>query len=252
MASIAIFSVRADAQAQPRTSIDTELIGEYAEAMMALGATFPPLVVFRDGDVYWLADGFHRFYAYKGCQTAEVECDVREELDGERGLRATILYSVGANAVHGVRPTNEDKRRAVMKLLGDPEWSKWPDGEIARRCGVGDALVASLRPNEPRTFNHGNAGKPATMNTTESGRYRVETDPPEESDQQPPQADARVPRAEDARNATIDRTVKELEDIECRFSDDDPVREAIATARRFAATQYVVTKDGRDGLRIVK
>jgi branched-chain amino acid transport system substrate-binding protein len=41
-----------------------------------------------------------------------------------------ILYSVGANEMHGLRHTNEDKRRAVLTLLNDPGWSKWSDPEI--------------------------------------------------------------------------------------------------------------------------
>jgi hypothetical protein len=41
--------------------------------------------------------------------------------------------------------TNEDKRRAVMTLLGDEEWSQWSNREIARRCGVHHDLVGSLR-----------------------------------------------------------------------------------------------------------
>ena len=36
-------------------------------------------------------------------------------------------------------------RRAVMAMLNDPEWSKWNNCEIARRCGVSDKTVGSLR-----------------------------------------------------------------------------------------------------------
>lgn len=62
-------------------------------------------------------------------------------------MRDAILWSCGANATHGVRRTNEDKRRAVMKLLNDPEWSEsMPDREIARICGVDNAFVGKLRP----------------------------------------------------------------------------------------------------------
>jgi hypothetical protein len=50
--------------------------------------------------------------------------------------RDALLFSVGANAIHGHRRTNEDKRRAVDVLLNDPEWRVWNDSEIARRCGV--------------------------------------------------------------------------------------------------------------------
>ena len=59
--------------------------------------------------------------------------------------RDAILFSVSANAQHGQRRTNEDKRRAVMRLLEDPEWSRWPAREIARQCGVTHPFVSALR-----------------------------------------------------------------------------------------------------------
>lgn len=56
-----------------------------------------------------------------------------------------MLFSVGANAMHGLRRTNEDKRKAVETLLADEEWSKWSDREIARKFGVGHPFVAAVR-----------------------------------------------------------------------------------------------------------
>jgi len=53
--------------------------------------------------------------------------------------------SVVANATHGLRRTNQDKRRAVELLLNDPEWSGWSDHEIARACGVTQPFVSKLR-----------------------------------------------------------------------------------------------------------
>ena len=89
-----------------------------------------------------------------------------------------ILYSVGANAAHGLRRTNEDKRRAVMKLLNDPVWAGWASREIARRCAVDDKTVLALRPppvsaevpqmDTPRTVSRN--GTTYTMNTAAIGR----------------------------------------------------------------------------------
>jgi hypothetical protein len=62
------------------------------------------------------------------------------------GRREAILHSVGANAEHGWRRTNEDKSRAIQTLLNDPEWAQWSDREIARRCGVHHDTVAAKRP----------------------------------------------------------------------------------------------------------
>jgi len=56
-----------------------------------------------------------------------------------------MLLSIEANVRHGLRLGNEDKRKAVARLLADAEWRKWSDREIARRCHVGHPLVAQLR-----------------------------------------------------------------------------------------------------------
>ncbi len=79
---------------------------------MAAGAVFPAIVLFFDGAEYWLADGFHRREAAEAAGLEAIACDVREG-----GLRDTILFSVRANAAHGLRRTNADKRRAVTILL---------------------------------------------------------------------------------------------------------------------------------------
>ena len=114
-------------------------IGEYAEAYRE-GATFPPVVVFFDGTDHWLADGFHRTRAAQMAGLEDIDADVRP---GTR--RDAILYAAGANATHGLRRANADKRRAVELLLSDPEWSQWSDREIARRAQVHHQLVARLR-----------------------------------------------------------------------------------------------------------
>jgi hypothetical protein len=102
--------------------------------------SFHHIRFFYDGEKYWLADGFHRVAAAKKGECGEIVADVRS---GTR--RDAILYSVGANATHGLRRTNADKRRAVLTLLGDEEWSQWSDREIARRCGVSTPFASKLR-----------------------------------------------------------------------------------------------------------
>ncbi len=139
MARIAVAALRLDGGTQPRAGLDGNTVGEYAEALAA-GAVFPPVVVFHDGADYWLADGFHRVRAAQSAELAEIAADVRE---GTR--RDAALYAAGANATHGLRRTNADKRRAVLTLLEDEEWRGWSDREIARRCGVTHPFVAKLR-----------------------------------------------------------------------------------------------------------
>ena len=116
--------IRTDGGTQPRASINREAVAEYAEAMQE-GAIFPPPTVFYDGADYWLADGFHRVAAAQAAGFDDVSIELRQ---GSR--RDAVLFSVGVNSTHGLRRTNEDKRRAVMTLLNDPEWSKFTGREV--------------------------------------------------------------------------------------------------------------------------
>jgi hypothetical protein len=78
-----------------------------------------------------------------------------------------VLFSVGANGAHGQRRTNEDKRRAVLCLLGDAEWGRWNDSEIARRCGVHHSTVATLRPKP--ILRNPQDSEPETRKVTRNG-----------------------------------------------------------------------------------
>src|SRR5215207_11626412 len=101
---LALKTIRTDGGTQPRAALNQDRVGEYADDM-ARGDEFPPVTVFYDGADYWLADGFHRYHA-RATRHPDIEAEVRQ---GTR--RDAILFSVGANASHGMRRTNEDKRR---------------------------------------------------------------------------------------------------------------------------------------------
>lgn len=132
--------VRHDPDLQMRTAgIDVGVVADYAEAMTG-GAEFPPIVVFFDGEGYWPGDGFHRLEAAKRAERDTILADVREG-----GKREAVLFAVGANANHGLRRTAADKRRSVLAMLRDPEWSKWSDREIGKRCAVDHKTVAKVR-----------------------------------------------------------------------------------------------------------
>ena len=157
---------------QPRTKIDLAIVDEYAEAMKT-GAKFPPLDVFKIDKRYIIVDGYHRHRAAENAKIKEFLCHVHEG-----GMRDAILFAAGANATHGLRRTNEDKHRAVERLLSDKEWSTWSDNEIAKRCSVSNELVAKLREahypqkdSEKRAYvtKH---GTPAKMDTTKIGRKK--------------------------------------------------------------------------------
>ena len=162
--------IRLDGGTQSRAAINPAIVDAYAEDM-AEGAQFPSVVVFHDGESYWLSDGFHRVAAAKQASVEYIAVDVRQ---GTR--RDAVLHSVGANATHGLRRTNEDKRRAVTVLLSDEEWAKWSDREISRKCGVHHEMVGRLRKDlsledsaSERTYTTKH-GTQATMNTANIGK----------------------------------------------------------------------------------
>jgi hypothetical protein len=134
-----ITKIRTDGGTQVRAVIDQDVVQTYADAMRE-HAKFPHITVFHDGAEYWLADGFHRLEALKllGKDIAVVDA-----IQGS--LREAILFSVGANAKHGLRRTNDDKRRAIETLLRDEEWRTWNDERVAERCGVGRVTVNRVR-----------------------------------------------------------------------------------------------------------
>lgn len=176
--TLSIQAITRDVQCQPRAYLIPDVIDQYAEEMSE-GSIFPPVVVFREADTYWLADSFHRVAACERAGVYVVRCEIREGT-----IRDAMLYSLGANATHGLRRTNHDKRQAVETLLDDPEWSQWSNVKIAKTCAVHQSFVArmreSLSPSESEQINErtytdrwGNEG---IMNTANIGK-RPDTPP---------------------------------------------------------------------------
>lgn len=175
MKTLQLKQIRIDGGTQPRVEMNQEVLTEYAE-LLRNDTTFPPVMVFFDGVAYWLADGFHRYHAHRTVGLDSIAVDIQ---DG--GLREAILYSVGTNTKHGLRRTNEDKRKAVETMLTNDIVSKndkgipWNNCEIARQCNVGEATVRRCRDihtsskttyeKDKRLFIHPKTGKPTIMNT---------------------------------------------------------------------------------------
>jgi len=139
--TIEIAKIRIDGGTQPREGIDENVAREYGQEMTDNGiGVFDPVTIFYDGKDYWLADGYHRVTGAKMFDVQNLRADIRQ---GTR--RDAILFSTGANGKHGLRRTNADKRRAVMTMLTDEDWSKWSDNRIAQHCNVSQPFVSAIR-----------------------------------------------------------------------------------------------------------
>lgn len=135
MGAVAIADIVIDAGTQVRAAINEQVVADYAERMTE-GAQFPAIVVFHDGNRYYLADGFHRTLAAKRNEWRSLEADVHQ------GTRQDALwFALGANKANGSRMNERDKQHAVALAL-----AMWPDRmqrEIAEQVGCSRSLVKS-------------------------------------------------------------------------------------------------------------
>lgn len=156
--TIEIRRICTSAGTQSRESISEETVTEYHELLD--DTDLPPVLVFTDGINYYLADGFHRVMAYQRASREFIDADVRVGT-----LRDAIKYSLKANASHGLRRTNADKRKAVKTALADAEWGELNDREIAQMCAVSHVFVNRVR-KESRPVNVNKTPDSVNVNKT--------------------------------------------------------------------------------------
>ena len=161
MIKLELGKIRLDGGTQPRKSIIEEAVKNYTELLLD-GVKMPPVTVFFDGKDYWLADGFHRYHAHKADGLKEIECDQKT---GTK--RNAFIFSLGANATHGMPRTNEEKRDTVITALNDPEICEMKDREIAKICNVSTMTVWRIRKEidlkkDPKPPKPPKGGKPQT------------------------------------------------------------------------------------------
>ena len=138
---IELATLTVDPTLQMRVGMSDAVVLHYAE-LMADGVVFPPIVVFRDGAMLWLADGFHRVAAARRARLVQLAADVR---DGTRS--DALLLAVQANITHGLRVGVRDRSKAIYTLLEDPHFAGKSDREIARITGATHPTVAAARKN---------------------------------------------------------------------------------------------------------
>ena len=217
--NIPLSAIELDASIQCRADIDIATVNEYAEAMQA-GADFPPVVLFGFQDRAWIGDGWHRVMAARSAGLDNIVADLRA------GSRVDALrFALGANAVHGRRRTNADKRCAVAIALR--EFGKMSDRAIADMCAVSHTFVENMRRalNPPigneyqyRTTSDGRQypaqRKPAERPSFDGSASAEATSPPEPAD--PPLPKPGPPRngMQFARMAVMDLEQIRPDDLE--------------------------------------
>ncbi len=133
-----ISEIRTDGT-QMRSGLDRTHVERLREALES-GAVLPPVIVFRSEGGVWVADGHHRLEASTLAGCTQIEAEVREGTQ-----RDAMLYSVGANDGHGLPRSNVDKRRAVLALLRDAEWSQKGNRWVAEAAHVTHPFVGKVR-----------------------------------------------------------------------------------------------------------
>jgi hypothetical protein len=87
-----------------------------------------------------LNTGFHRIAAALKKGETRISAIIKEG-----SLADAQWYSFGVNKTHGLRRTNEDKRRAVKATLEHELSDDWSDGKISDHCGVTQRMVGEVR-----------------------------------------------------------------------------------------------------------
>lgn len=178
-----ISSIELDTSIQCRAAIDTGIVNEYAERMQA-GDVFPPIDLYGSATQSWIGDGWHRVLAARQVGAQAIAAALHP------GGRAEALrHALHANADHGHRRTNADKRRAVEIALR--EFGGLSSRQIAEMCGVDHKTVETIRPTEvgkfPNSTRIGRDGKQyqATKPKAEPPQPREEPRQEEERRPQP-------------------------------------------------------------------
>jgi len=147
------FDIAALHPIQTRSATDAETVEEYAETAQR-GVKFPPVSVVRDGKhgKLWLWDGIHRMEAARRIGKTRIRAEVT---DGT--YLDALRLALGANATHGLRRSNADKRHA-LEMAWENRREIWPrtDGAdpsteiLAEACGLHlNTVKAFMRTIQP-------------------------------------------------------------------------------------------------------
>lgn len=152
---------------QTRVTLDEQTILDYAEIYREDEFKMPPVEVTRVSatDELLLTDGFHRVEAARRAGRTRIRCNVTAGTPVQ-----ALAAALRANAAHGLRRTNADKRKALemawenrMELFGgEPSHDA-----LAEACGVSRNTARRFREDDAGVPN----GHPCQRVGTDGKRY---------------------------------------------------------------------------------
>ena len=183
--------LRLDGETQARLALSQEKVQEYA-ALMEDGEEFRPVEAFFDGSDYWLADGFHRYFATKANKKTSIAATIHNGT-----LEEAQLFAFAANKGHGLHMAAADIRHCIVRMLEHPVWGGWSNAAIAKHVGTSKMTVGRVKadmsePEESTEKKYVNKhGQEKTMQTAKIGRpaKRALPEPAEEDYQSSELAD---------------------------------------------------------------
>ena len=97
---INLSQIRTDGGTQARAGLNKETVKEYQELLDGSGGVWPfrdPVILYHDGNDYWLADGFHRVEACRRNGRFVAEADVRQGTQRDAILHAAPIRLSGTS-----------------------------------------------------------------------------------------------------------------------------------------------------------
>ena len=162
---LALYKIRIDGNTQARIKLNQDVVNEYAEHLKD-GDKFPPMVVFHDGADHWLADGFHRYFAYKLNKETMAEVEI---IAGTIEDAQEYSFSANQGSKRGLSNSAEDNRNIITRMLQSLRWSTWSNSAIAKHVGVSIMTVSrvknSLALPEQEVVSYTRNGKELEMKT---------------------------------------------------------------------------------------
>jgi ParB-like chromosome segregation protein Spo0J len=110
-----------------RVELSQPTITTYAAALES-GAEFPPIECTEvDGELL-LTNGFHRLAGHQNAGRTEIQAIVTE-----RDMDDALLAAARSDNYNGLKRTNADKRKAILALLENKQWSEMSKVRLRER-----------------------------------------------------------------------------------------------------------------------